>query len=353
LVLGGFGNSASPSNAPLKEFANNDNWYDDVSDGPVNATVTMDGKTFNAMGSWVIAPPPDFVPPITSIITLYDTLLQVAIDKLGVKLPSLPSFTNDIYPLLQRALNMKWVNQLKKMSEAAHGNGMHGHTMPPAVGHKDPAWSKLLPPPGSDQVRAFIFNKLRDPALPYNEESKNDSDMPMIWSDYYTDGGMNQPLTKFQYNILKKWKNGHFINDWTGPLPAKPSSIITPDGLDKAALETCAGAAFYPGIEASWMLRDVYPFIEPFRIDNSQLQPGDITKQMALPWQADFTDCTQDGDFAWWPAQRPDDVFPEDGGQQVPWIRDIVNSKEDMVKNWYRLGFIAKKGKKYVETERS
>jgi len=39
LVLGGFGKSASPAHMLLSEFANNDGWYDDVSDGPVTASV--------------------------------------------------------------------------------------------------------------------------------------------------------------------------------------------------------------------------------------------------------------------------------------------------------------------------
>ena len=43
LVLGGFGNSGSPTNAPLTSFDNNDGWHDDVSDGPVTATMTLRG----------------------------------------------------------------------------------------------------------------------------------------------------------------------------------------------------------------------------------------------------------------------------------------------------------------------
>ena len=108
----------------------------------------------------------------------------------------------------------------------------------------------------------------------------------------------------------------------------------------------------FPGIEASWLLRDKYSYSEPFRLNATKLKPGDVTKQMAVPWQADFTDCAQDGELAWWPAQRPDDVFPEAGGAQVPWTRGIVNNMQDMVQKWHRLGFIVKKGAKYVETGR-
>jgi hypothetical protein len=350
LVLGGFGNSASPSKAKLPEFANNDGWYDDISDGPVQATVVLKGieQSFTAVGSWVICPPPDFAPAITNVITLYDTLYQVAVDK-GWKKPSKrPSFSNDVYPILSRALSMKWVNQLKKMDDA----DMPSTAPMAAHGHEDAMWRKIIPPPGSHATRSFIFGKLRDPKLAHNVESEDDSDMPMLWSDYYADG-KSQPLTRVQYEIMKRWKNGDFISDWNSR--STPSGI-SPKGLDRSALEACVGAAFYPGIEASWMLRDVFAFVEPFRLDQSKLKPGDVTKQMALPWQADFTDCAQDqeGDqnLAWWPGQRPDDVYPEAGGGQVPWTRDLVNSKEDMIKNWYRLGFVVKRGSKYVETER-
>ncbi len=49
LVLGGTGKSGSPSGAPVfnsaddKSFNNADDWYDDTSDGPVTATVSING----------------------------------------------------------------------------------------------------------------------------------------------------------------------------------------------------------------------------------------------------------------------------------------------------------------------
>ena len=277
----------------------------------------------------MICGPPDFAPSVGNIITLYDTLLQTAVDKLGLKLPVNPSFTRDIYPLLQRAIEMKWVS---RMVAAAHAHA----TLAP-----------VIPPPGDRAKRAAIFARLRNPASAPGTETE--SDMPMIWSDYYPAKG-NQPLNKVQYQFMKKWKAGNFLNDWKGP--PKPAVKITPAGLDRAALEACVGGAFFPGIEASWFLRGTYDFLEPFRLDHTKREPGDVTKQLAVPWQADSTDCAQEDELAWWPAQRPDDVFPEAGGKQAPWIRGIVNSKQDMVKKWHQLGFIVKKGAKYVETGR-
>jgi hypothetical protein len=331
LVLGGFGSSASPDNAPLVHFANNDGWHDDVSDGPVTASVTFkrDGRTISALGAWVICPPPDFAPPIGNVITLYDTLLQTAVDKLGLKLPARPSFRRDIYPLLKKAIDMKWVSMM--VSDA------HAHaTLEP-----------VIPPPGTRAMRAAIFDRLRDPATPGGTESE--SDMPMIWSDYYPAKG-NQPLTRIQYENMKKWRDGRFVNDWKSR--SKRRTQINPADLDRAALEACAGGAFFPGIEASWLLRDNYQFVEPFRLDHAKREAGDVTKQMAVPWQADFFDCTREDDLAWWPAQRPDEVFPERGGPQVDWLRGIVSGPQDMVSAWHRLGFVVKKGKRFVETER-
>jgi FtsP/CotA-like multicopper oxidase with cupredoxin domain len=324
IVLGGFGHSASPTHQQLTTFANNDGWYDDVSDGPVNATVKFNGaaQTMQAIGAWVIVAPPDFAPPIENITTLYDVLLQVAVDKLGLKLPTLPSFTRDIYPILRGAMKMGYVNEMASM---------HHLTL-----------ASVIPPPGADAARAAIFSQLRNP----NDGSGGD--MPMLYSDTEASNGS---ITKLQYSRMEKWKNGNFINDWSGPPQA--SYEITPEGMDRAALDSCVGSAFFPGIEGSWFLRDVYNYSEPFRLDSSKLEAGDVTKQMAVPWQADFNDCSAGVEgFAWWPAQRPDQVIPEGSDGHAEWTRELVNNHEEMVKNWYRLGFVVEKEEGFVETER-
>jgi hypothetical protein len=340
LVLGGFGRSASPTNAPIEEFANNDGWFDDVSDGPVTATVKLHdmNQTIEAAGAWVIVGPPNFAPAIDSVITLYDVLFQVAVDKLGLNLADEPSFTRDIYPILNRVTKLRWVS---KLAGSAH------QTL-----------AGTIPPPGSDALRNAIFQRLRDP----NDGSGGD--MPMIWSDNYRTQPVrqrtrhpmaeheaeSQPLTKVQYLMMKQWRDGHFINDWAG-LPAADTQI-TPAGLDRAALEPCVGGAFYPGIEAGWLMRDVYMFKEPFRLSHDGLSAGDITKQMSIPWQSDFSDCKQEDPLAWWPAQRPDDVFPARGKTQVAWTRGIVSGSVDMIRKWHRLGVVVQQGDKYVETGR-
>jgi hypothetical protein len=347
LVLGGFGNSTSPDNIPLNgTFADNDGWHDDVSDGPVTASIHLKGTDswIQASSAWVICAPPKFAPPIKHIITLYDTLLQVAVDRSlpGVEtlLPATPpSFTKDIYPLLVRAMNMKWVS-----SQAV---AMHS------------TFQNVIHPPGLAEDRQAIFDRLRNPDTDLKTQPDTDprQDMPRIWSDLYdrdpfTRRPITQALTKTQYQILQQWKDGNFTNSWTDPLVQEIQ--ITPDGLTRAALETCVGAAFYPGIETSFMTRDTYAFVEPFRLD-AGLSPGDLTKQMAVPWQSDFLDCALDHGLQWWPAQRPDDVFPPSGPQKL-WIRGgkdwHIESREDMVENWHKLGFVVQQGDRFVETER-
>jgi len=352
LVLGGFGKSGSPNGRSLTdgEFANNDEWHDDVSDGPVTASVKLKGSSeyVSALPSWVICPPPDFAPAIGHVISLYDTLLQVAIDKLSYRLPEIPSFTSDIYPLLKRANHVQWVSMMMWEMHNKHKN------KPVLMDSKHKIMDHANPLITDDTLRQKVFDKLTDPNYPLEGE---ENDMPMMWSDYYheqiRDNGepRNQTLCKWQYDYLEKWARGYFYKDWNGS-PVQ-SLDITPQGLDKAALENCIGGPFYPGIEASWYVRDLHTFTEPFRLSHALLSAGDITKQMALPWQADFFDCQQDDELAWWPAQRPDKVFIDDNPVMHDWTRKHVHDYQSMVDNWHKLGFVIKKDDKYFETERN
>ena len=85
LVLGGFGVADSvPEGRTIENFADNDDWFDDVSDGPVRAVVTTaEGSTRAAKPSWVIVAPPDFAPGITNFVTLYDVARDVAVSEGG------------------------------------------------------------------------------------------------------------------------------------------------------------------------------------------------------------------------------------------------------------------------------
>jgi hypothetical protein len=333
LVLGGFGNSGSPINAPLTTFADNDGWHDDISDGPVTATVTYGGQTYSASGAWVICPPTRFAPPITHSISLCDTLLQAMVDRYGFHVPATPSFTNDVYPILRSQFLTQWVSS--KLPNSFYASLM-----------------AVIPPPATAAQRLAVFQQFRPPSTPPTKATPHL--MPAIWTDFFADiptsGWVNHPLTVTQYNILQAWAAGNFVNDWVGP--PSPGTVVTPDGLTRAALENCSGGPFVPGIETSFLTRDQYPFVEPFRLDWTKLQPGDLTKQNAVPWQADFNDCQFESPLSWWPAARPDNVFTPQSNNYVAWDRG-VKSGADMVNHWSGLGFLVQSGSAVFEIDRT
>ena len=79
IVLGGFGKSGHIESAkPISHYANNDGWYDDASDGSVNAKVTLAGNKVPVSGAWVIVAPPDFSPLTDNIVTLYEVMKEAS-----------------------------------------------------------------------------------------------------------------------------------------------------------------------------------------------------------------------------------------------------------------------------------
>src|SRR4029453_16159277 len=100
-----------------------------------------------------------------------------------------------------------------------------------------------------------------------------------------------------------------------------------------------------------------WDYTAPFRLDHTTLKPGDITKQMSVPWQADFFACQYDSPLAWWPANRPDDVIPEGQATYKVWASNsdpttLVKSSKEMVEHWHKLGFVVPVGAQQVERER-
>jgi hypothetical protein len=220
------------------------------------------------------------------------------------------------------------------------------------------------PPPQTSEISC---SRLRDPATTPTVDTPHL--MPAVWTDFFEDvfairghgtpatgHWVNHPLTPTQYNAMKNWAAGNFINDWVGP--PSPDTNITPDGLTRAALENCSGGPFFPGIETSFFTRDVYPYVEPFRLDQTlqpdgtQLKAGDLSKQQAIPWQTDFFDCVFQSPLSWWPAAHPDDVFTAASNNYVTWDRGLSNFS-DMVNFWSGLGFLVQSGDSVIETERT
>lgn len=129
IVLGGHGKSQSLPQSPLTHFADNDGWCDDVADGPVRATLRLNGSTalLAADPAWVIVARPDFAPPIENVVTLYDAIYHMMArfdPRLAVSDATTGSFTKDIYPILRRVSHMHWVS---KVAARRHDEGMRLH----------------------------------------------------------------------------------------------------------------------------------------------------------------------------------------------------------------------------------
>jgi hypothetical protein len=303
IVLGGRGISGSvPANQPLRNFANNNRWHDDVSDGPVSAVVTLPGQVPVVVHepAWVVVAPPDFAPTVDPIVSLYEIAYQAAIDKGALQPVDQPAFTRHIKPMIARMVDMRWVDDFQEWNVLLPLD-----------------WDVLSDPsPGAAAARKRIADLLQDPGL--------------------ADFRLPDHLQRY----VIQWADGDFINDHDGPPPA-PEPL--PQQLDLAALGHCSGNNFYPGIEGGHNLTDRDIYARPFRLDRTnagKVYPGCLTEIMAVPWQADFLACEGN----WWPTQRPDVVMT--GANDVPgsaanWRVPIPDFK-GMVDNAMRLGFVVK-----------
>jgi L-Lysine epsilon oxidase N-terminal/L-lysine epsilon oxidase C-terminal domain len=424
LVIGGQGRSEQDQAAgpprPISNYANNDGWFDDISDGPVRAIVRVKRKQGGVdteinvearNGAWVLVGPPDFGPTTDNLTSLYDTMIDVAARQLPLpadervydttllRLKQLNdelfvhgrrylttytvSFDEDIYPILRRAID---AGSYYEPAAAVHG--MLGD---------DPTYRPLLADPaaaGGAAVRTAIFAKLRRPVghpppPGWVQPTGSIPNMPRLLGD---ESNTNGDLREFyaipptQYALMERWARGPAFTTGTLPWPPPlPPATITPAGLDRAALEHCVGGAFFPGIEGGWQLRAAALFAEPFRFNHRAtsthggdagraIGPGHFSRQMALPWQADFLACSVEQHdvppgsgnmepFAWWPAQRPDQILTP-ALARVDWFRPsgpfwdplagrTVAKFEDMVKHWYKFGFVLPVGPNLVETDRN
>ena len=380
LVLGGSGESGTTlpvQDNRIVDYANNDSWFDDTSDGPVSAVVEfmLDGKKTTttldgANGAWVLVGPPDFAPAVGNVIRLLDTMWDVAVrNKAAVPLDPndglydqgllallkaqrddwdaatntfktyKPSFLREVYPLLERALLVRNVHD-PEASKSFHGS-MAG--VEQDLGSVDSSRGRRL--------RRTLFGYMRNPA---SNSHKEPLLMPKGLGDNFSDEFEWSPtapprpdyfmsLTRVQYAVLARWADGEFVPDWDeAKANAKLQKAVTAHGLDLAALENSVGGPFFPGIDCSWLVRRPELYAAPLRFKHKgeafpavtnkdkavslSIRPGFFSQQMALPWQADFYDCRKaffrpegtgyEGDgmyHMWWAAHRPDDVYARAG----------------------------------------
>ncbi len=321
IVLAGMGEAKSWANpaVELSSFLNNETWYDDIADGPVDATVQVgSGAPEPATGAWVIAAPPDFAPDNAPVTSLYDIALQAS----NAPLPNPLTYPQDILPILQRAAALFFVNS-------------------------EPVWravrndlATLTDLADNGSGAAANRKKVR--------ESLRLAEGPTGQIGQIADFKMTQQ----QRAILDSWVEGRFQS------AADPNraALSMPQMLDRASLERCIGGGFFPGIEAGLLLREptLYSEFGRFTRDDfsdfgnvkRRLEPGMVTERMACPWQADFMQCSRN----WWPAQRPDRTGRNANGSERPrWHRGVcideneqsTESMQNMVDLFGKLGVVA------------
>jgi L-lysine 6-oxidase len=423
LVLGGLGNAGGPPGSTISSFAGADGWYDDVSDGSVTATiVTDDGQTLT-LGAWVVTGAPKLAPELVNISSLADTFLDVGVRFMGLS-PALydNGFNPDYVACLERDV-LPVFRAMKEYRWAANVDAMVSLATPPFD------LSDLSE--GNRSNREALFSLLRDPGAgksaperaPAHQQLFAENGFPLMPLNSGDNSISNALIEKFmaltptQYFLLGQWAAGKCTSRRTDPDAGRDMGWVNP--VDHACSGNVVGEPMAPGIEVTWSLRNpaVLTPGDPYRIlpksaaygeyglspsrdetlEGDGCQPGDLTKRMAIPWQADFFDCaTQPVNFStptsnktisnlnriplaptffayWWPAQSPYNVY--DGamngadqaldagqmiGQNVLYHRGL-NSFADSVVGWKYLGFVLNRVTGphrdlfpfYVETERN
>lgn len=475
IVLGGFGNAGSYKKGfgqpVIRHYANNEGWFDDISDGPVMARVKYkvlkeDGRDPNPhtpkfqfvtveSPAWVIVGYPRYAPEILDIVTMDDIAYDIAVREFGhnpymygtppftgSQAPPDPAdaqalalwrenaqwnpdyypyFNRDIWPILSRPQYYGVVMDFTggDPHETASGSG----------GNFDPSVISIPPFDGEDpqekearrQARMFVWRVLRKPGQEnlwtYPLDPSFPKNLPILMPFLCGDNPISNTvpskflrLTDMQLFILNQWAEGKFINEDREDITTTDPQQSTATGtdLDRGVLSNLLGGSFCPGGEAGWIMRNPAIYAGPYRIKHSPyftiqalntwqpqplslpgdlqtqtdpgsmqigLEPGDLTKYSAVPWQADFNECsTQDVDLTyekwneiypqsvgdpvqdvtqstyWWPAHRPMIV------NGSPWSEGIPQTHAGdlkMVTAWKDLGFILNTPNGFVQVERN
>ncbi|WP_102795222.1 CTQ-dependent lysine 6-oxidase LodA [Bowmanella denitrificans] len=393
IVLGGYGHAGGDE--PLTSYGGSNTWHDDIADGPVYCKVQFnDGSPEVNLQAWVIVGSPDFAPEIVNISTLSDTMFDVGIRHFqldaemyangGYNASFQANFQRDILPIIQRIGRYQWVANVQSMSAFSSNVFDFSDNSEANRANRENYFNYFRQPddksnPSPDQPQQQLFVEGASgtlPGMPLNSGSNSVS---------------NQTVEKFlaldetQYFLLSQWAKGQFSSGNDTP-------AYQVNAMDQASVGNCVGLPMCPGIEVTWSLQNANLYSAPYVINDQAgpnaynssglspsrdecegggCQPGDLTKRMACPWQADFFQCTiQTVNFSdpavnkvdgipkpptyyayWWPPQSPWDVLTGEltaegqavshlpAGQQMNYARGINNFVQ-MVEHWSALAFI-------------
>lgn len=375
---------------------NNAGWFDSASDGPVNVTLCFDdGSTQRAHGAWVVCCDPAYAPQIRNVVSVWDNVYDMFVQELDLQ-PDLygtsetvepgynssytPDFEQDIKPIFIACNLQRWTANLPPFALKAHT-----------------AVDNISADDNPNRTIMAGLNFIRNP----NADETNIG-APLMPLSLGAAGTSFLTVTKTQYFMLEQWSKGKYNQESEMQLGAG-------ELLDIASLSNCLGGRYVPGIEVSYSIMDKEIYEQnwessgagPFRIKQQPLtyqdldkntpylnigwipchgmteglQPGDLSKFMAIPWQTDYNSCSihatainTDGvnrsngaqsTLYWsWPSQRPDAVYvaeevynnvlPEQkwsirgkGTYAInPASAATFQSPVQSVKDWHKIGFI-------------
>lgn len=300
------GKSASLNPSDLNtDFADNSNWFDDICDGQISATLVAraDGQRHELCDAQsmaaIVTAPPDYAPQIQPIATLYDMILGASDD-------IFPPDMSQVFPLLYRLYRMQWVNlgdflapSFRESIDQLIANGQFHYLF----GKDYPPEQAAL----AASVRESVFAAFRNPAYPYDNEpiipsnattniSNRGSGTEPIKLPYYPGDGINYPGSPAQwfaippllYEQLRQWRDGEFtsipghcfanmdqlgayfrdVYQTAAQAPQKKPLLMT-----RAVLETLYGGGFHPGVELTWPMRHNLIYAENRQIQ-AEVLPG-------------------------------------------------------------------------------
>jgi len=456
-VLGGHGKAWGLTD--LAGYGGGDYWFDDISDGYVTCEIEISHVT-HTLEAWVIVGPPDVAPEISNISSWDDTAFDVAVRKLGL-VPALftgnnfvdtfvPDYKRDILPIINRISRYQWVANVQSMTAFSSSIFEFDFSKP---------W-------GNQTISQQYFEYFRTPEIPdpdkytyssgprqvslFSNQEKGDGEttgLPLMPLNSGSNSVKNiniekfVALTKTQNFLMEKW----FCASCD---PGTATEGYPLSDLDRGSIGNVVGLPQCPGIEVTWTTQNeaIYETTDKCTIIENKLyqirikhatvseglspsrdecekegsptpeykgcEPGDLTKRMAVPWQADYYNCSiqsvnytnpntnkvldEDANLVpkpptyytyWWPPQAPWNVInglnllsdsdrikvqensfgSEMAGLQMNYQRGINSYSQMVNQGWAALGFIRnanvdEKGKLveyaqefpyFVETERN
>ena len=243
IVLGGHGCSGSEKTGPgephTEDYANNDGWYDDTSDGPVMARLVMYSEEVTSTRyidveypAWVIVGYPRYVPEILDMVTMDEVLQDLFLqyfasdtslygrlgsfndpDKIDFRNEAQlrqwrdggrltwntdyrPLFYRDVWPILYRPDQFRFLCDVLAQSNFPHDQEQRGLFDP----------SKLSVVPGSDRAKAIAAEQEQGaPSVAEKLEFTNLARLAPTGLRHANDAGPDPygPLRQYLFGLLR------------------------------------------------------------------------------------------------------------------------------------------------------